>query len=749
MNYRYLFYAFLLSLIIIASCSTESKPVYQLTTAAEPIEAGSVTPATAEAKEGATIQVEANANEHWVFDRWGGDHSGNGNPVTIVMSSDMRVTALFIKKDYSLTVNVEGGGAVEERVVQQKSTDYEHETIVELIATAEEGWLFSGWTGDIVSSENPVTIEMDGEKTVTAVFERRDYALTVNVEGEGAVSEQIVQAKSTDYPFETIVELTANPSTGWVFSHWEGDLTGEENPTQIEIDDAKEVTAVFERGYFEVSYTYEGEGMVNESLQTGNVDDNGLYQFESTVELKAEAADGWKFVSWDGDLLGEENPETITIDSDKEVTAIFERRDYDLTIHIQGEGTVDEEIVQAKTTSYAFETLVELTANPSAGWIFSRWEGDLTGEKNPAQIEIDEAKEVTAVFERDFFEVTVDIEGEGTAEAALVSGNQTDDGFEFGSEVEIIAIANNGWHFSAWTGDVSNSENPITIQIDGDVNITALFERNEYTLTVTTEGEGTVSETLLEGTVTDNGYLFESEVELEAVPSNGWEFSEWREDVTGTENPSKIIIDQNKSVTAVFERIEYLISTEVEGEGDITISPDQQVYFYGDQVVFEAIAEETYLFIQWTGTFNSTENPYTTEISEDVDIKAVFRTVEESLLYRFSGGTFINGRVHGATLSLTNRLPEEIILTKFVLLNASGQELTRAEDNIEISTNNSVSYSISFGIQPTEQTFSEYQTEWHIEYQGETYVKVNDVGFRGGTAKINESNFKIFKLSVD
>ncbi|MDZ7808783.1 MAG: hypothetical protein U5K71_16985 [Gracilimonas sp.] len=32
---------------------------------------------------------------------------------------------------------------------------------------------FSHWEGNIEGSENPVTIEVDGEKTVTAVFERR------------------------------------------------------------------------------------------------------------------------------------------------------------------------------------------------------------------------------------------------------------------------------------------------------------------------------------------------------------------------------------------------------------------------------------------------------------------------------------------------------------------------------------------------------------------------------------------------
>ncbi|MDZ7808785.1 MAG: hypothetical protein U5K71_17000 [Gracilimonas sp.] len=132
--------------------------------------------------------------------------------------------------------------------------------------------------------------------------------MTVTVEGEGSVAEEVVQAKTTSHPYETLVKLTATPSTGWVFSHWEGDLTGEENPSQIEINDAKNVTAVFVRDYFGISYSYEGEGTVSEVLQTGEVNAEGLYEFESTVELTAEPSEGWTFVEWSGDLQGIDNP---------------------------------------------------------------------------------------------------------------------------------------------------------------------------------------------------------------------------------------------------------------------------------------------------------------------------------------------------------------------------------------------------------------------------------------------------------
>jgi uncharacterized repeat protein (TIGR02543 family) len=51
---------------------------------------------------------------------------------------------------------------------------------VELTAEADFGYTFSGWSGDISGSDNPVTITMDSDKNVTAQFEIDD----IDIEGD-------------------------------------------------------------------------------------------------------------------------------------------------------------------------------------------------------------------------------------------------------------------------------------------------------------------------------------------------------------------------------------------------------------------------------------------------------------------------------------------------------------------------------------------------------------------------------------
>ncbi|PKD43707.1 BspA family leucine-rich repeat surface protein [Rhodohalobacter barkolensis] len=473
MNRIISFSIIVLLLIATLSCSTESTPIYSLSVTANPSEAGSVTPSSGEYEQGERVEITATPNDGWMFDSWQGDHTGSSNPASVTMSSDKQISARFVERTYPLTINTEGEGTVQENIISQKTTDYEEGTVVELTAEPADGWRFVRWEGDLEGSENPATIEVDSEKTVTAVFERRDYPLTINVDGEGTVAEEVIQAKTTDYPYETNVQLTANPSEGWVFSHWEGDVTGSENPSTIEVTNEKTVTAVFEREMFAISYTLNGEGQVTETLSTGTKAEDGSYEFESTVVISAVPAEGWQFIGWAGDLQGTDNPQTVTIDSDKSVTANFDRKDYPLTINIQGEGTVAEEVIQAKTTDYPYETNVQLTANPADGWVFSRWEGDVTGSANPSTVEVTNEKTVAAVFEKTFYlhpnGVTIMCPNTSPGDKGLVNGieyesvdrvllsQRRDDGSDL-SKVCVSLITNMSYTFSGtpFNQDISN-----------------------------------------------------------------------------------------------------------------------------------------------------------------------------------------------------------------------------------------------------------------------------------------------------
>jgi chitinase len=138
--------------------------------------------------------------------------------------------------------------------------------------------------------------------------------LTTEVIGLGSIN-----PSAGIYKKNNMVKLEAFPDNGWRFDHWEGDLTGAANPTTIRMTSDKHVAAVFIE-----------EGVVQEYTMTTNVLGDGIvipaggaYPEGTILQVQAEPIEGWEFFAWQGDLTGSSNPAAITMDSDKQITAIF------------------------------------------------------------------------------------------------------------------------------------------------------------------------------------------------------------------------------------------------------------------------------------------------------------------------------------------------------------------------------------------------------------------------------------------
>jgi uncharacterized repeat protein (TIGR02543 family) len=228
----------------------------------------------------------------------------------------------------------------------------------------------------------------------------------------------------------------------------------------------------------------------------------------------------------------------------------FTKNQYTLTVNIVGSGSVNRNT----TGPYQYGDVVQLTAVPSTGWNFQSWSDDLTGSTNPTTIVIDWDKAVTATFTQNEYTLTITV---SPVESGSVSPNASGP-YHYGDWVKLTALANAGWSFKNWTGDASGVVSPVDVLIDGNKTVTATFTQNEYTLTVNIFGEGIV--TLNQSAP----YHYGDVVELSAVPSTGWSFSGWSENLTGSTNPDSITITGNMVVNATFT-----IHGDVDGDGDV------------------------------------------------------------------------------------------------------------------------------------------------------------------------------------
>ena len=278
--------------VLILSCGTENKPIYTLTTTVSPSEGGTINPSSGEFPEGEVVTLTGTpTSDGWRFLRWEGDWSGQTNPSTLTITRNYTVIGVFERKNYSLNLTIVGEGTVEERVVQQKSTEYPYETVVELTPIPSEGWRFVSWGGDLSGDEVPKVISVTNERNVTVTFERKNYPLTITVVGEGTVTETIVPQKTTEYPYETVVQLTPVPSEGWFFWNYRGDLNWNEVPQMIVVDEEKNVTVTFIRkGTINelLIYSYDFKNNLIEDIlynSNGSVIDRWTYTYDSNNYL--------------------------------------------------------------------------------------------------------------------------------------------------------------------------------------------------------------------------------------------------------------------------------------------------------------------------------------------------------------------------------------------------------------------------------------------------------------------------------
>jgi len=281
--------------------------------------------------------------------------------------------------------------------------------------------------------------------------------------------------------------------------------------------------------------------------------DQSTYTYGTVVQLTAVADSGWTFSQWSGDLVSSLNPDNVTMDGDKVVTVTFTEDGYTLTVNVVGNGSF---LKSPDQLTYTYGTVVELTAVADPGWTFSSWSEDLGGSVNPESITMDGDKVVNATFTEDEYVLTVNVVGSGSV---LKSPDQLT--YTYGTVVELTAVADPGWTFSQWSGDLVSSLNPDNVTMDGDKVVVANFSNVlvNYSLTIIIEGNGYVTKN-----PNYTNYSYGSVVKLTAAPTFvdvinkiGWKFDHWEGDAkaNGTSNPINIKIDYHKSIIANFSKI--------------------------------------------------------------------------------------------------------------------------------------------------------------------------------------------------
>lgn len=265
---------------------------------------------------------------------------------------------------------------------------------------------------------------------------------------------------------------------------------------------------------------------------------------------------------------------------------------------------VNDPLTGSVEGSGSFEKYTEHTikAVPNEGYHFVQWNDGNTD--NPRTISLTQDTTFTAQFAINQYTISVtcnpqqgSIEGEGGT-------------FNHGTELTYKANANEGYHFVQWSDGVIN--NPRTIILTQETNLSAVFALNTYTLSITCNVD--------QGYVNGTSGVFEhgTSHNFEAIPNTGFHFIQWSDEVV--DNPRTIILTQDSILSAEFAKNKYLV--QFFGFNDALL--DSQSIEHGTAAVApEVPIIDHYDFVGWDKEF--------TNVTSDLDVFAIYQENTEAI----------------------------------------------------------------------------------------------------------------------
>ncbi|MEM7532142.1 MAG: S-layer homology domain-containing protein [Chloroflexota bacterium] len=318
---------------------------------------------------------------------------------------------------YSLNIasTPSNGGAVE--MSPQPNCDgnkYTPGQVVTLSAASQQGYQFARWQGTANGLSSALTVNMNQDHNLTAVFEEDVilcYTLTYAsnpVEGGDLEVSPAPNCEESGYIEGTAVTLNAVSQATHRFARWEGVPHGEFSAIELTMNQDHSVTAVFDEDSAPCyTLTLTSNPTNGGTIQASPQPDceNGQYKEGTNVIVNAVSESTHAFVRWEGATSSTSAAIEITMNEDQSLVAVFEEDSspcYTLTMtsNPANGGTIQASPQpNCENGQYKEGTNVIVNAVSESTHVFVRWEGSVSGTVSSVEISMTEDYNLVAIFE--------------------------------------------------------------------------------------------------------------------------------------------------------------------------------------------------------------------------------------------------------------------------------------------------------------------------------------------------------------
>ena len=559
---------------------------------------------------GATVTIDAETKPGYTWSKWESNsekvaESADKESTITVPAEDVTLTATATVNIYTITYDLAGGNLATGQI---NPVEYTVETeSFTLNNPSKVGYTFIGWTGS--NGEQPETIVRIEQgsienKTYVANWIVNEYTLSINPNGGQWNGETTNSTITQNYGTTKIVPPPTRK--GYTFTGWT--LTGKGAITKTTPITTANQTYTFGAGnsILTANWTINKYILSVVAENGGTVSgDSGEIDYETSVEVKAMAKAGYKFIGWYEGETKVSDLEDYTFnmpDNNRSLVAKFKTITYTITYDLAG-GSL--ETGKTNPVEYTVETETFTLNNPiKTGYTFTGWTGS-NGETANTVITIEKGttgnKSYTAnwisntdtaykveVYEMNLlgnYEKVSEVIKAGETNKTVTEDIATKKGFKYEASL------------STQTG---------IIKADGSTVLSMYYSRNKYILTV-------LQDTGIESVTGTGTYYYGASVKASVTVKNGYTWNKWISSSTkiseSTEKDYTIIIPaENVTLTAKATINTYTITYDLVGGNLVTGKTNPVEYTVEtESFTLNNPSKVGYTFIGWTGSNGETE----------------------------------------------------------------------------------------------------------------------------------------------
>jgi hypothetical protein len=532
---------------------------YTVSTQVAPANAGNVT-GGGSFTAGMAVTVTAVANSGYTFTNWtenGIVQSAYPN-YSFTLATNRNLVANFTVNPVTYTVGTQsspanGGSAT-------GGGTFTTGTAVTVTAVANSGYTFTNWTlnGVVQSTLANYTFTLSTNCNLVANFTAIPSSFTVSTEIDPTNAGTVTG--DGKFVAGSFVTVTAEANEGYTFTNW--------TENGIELSTATNYSFVLTTNRNLVANFTVNPGLETVAVQpspanAGSVAGGGTFTAGSSVTVTATPNSGYTFANWtsNGIIQSTTPAYTFALTTNCALVANFTVNPGSFTVATLIDPTNAGSVTGGGT--FVSGSFVTVTATANEGYTFTNWTEDGTelSTSTNYSFSLTTNRNLVANFITNPVTCTVDSQI-FPVNAGSVAGGGT---FIAGSEVTLMATANNGYTFANWMSNsvVVSTSPTYTFTLSASCALEANFTINPVNYTVANQAAPANA-----GSVVGGGtFVAGSSVIVTATANSGYTFTNWTENgiVQCTFPNYTFTLATNRNLVANFtvNAINYAVATQV------------------------------------------------------------------------------------------------------------------------------------------------------------------------------------------